>query len=291
MSTSLTHRALWAMLIQVAGKESHMDDYTRTNLDHWNELVSMHAQSKFYDLQSFKAGNSTLKPIEVEELGDVAGKSLLHLQCHFGLDTLSWARRRAQVTGADFSDQAIALAQSLSQELEIKANFVCSNLYDLPDVLSSEFDIVYTSYGVLCWLSDLGRWGKIIAHFLKPGGVFYIAEFHPFANVFEDESATDLQVAYSYFGSAEPFQWESDGSYADLSAPVQHRVTYEWFHSLGDILNALISAGLRIEFLHEFPVCAYRSFPFMEQGTDGWWRLKGGDTIPLMFSLKATKTS
>jgi len=268
-----------------------MDDYTRTNLDHWNELVSLHAQSKFYDLQSFKAGNSTLKPIEVEELGDVAGKSLLHLQCHFGLDTLSWARRGAQVTGADFSDQAIALAQSLSQELEIKANFVCSNLYDLPNVLSGEFDIVYTSYGVLCWLSDLGRWGKIIAHFLKPDGVFYIVEFHPFTHVFDNEdNATDLRVVYPYF-SREPFRWESDVSYADLSAPIQHRVTYEWFHSLGDILNALIFAGLTIEFLHEFPVCAYRSFPFMEQGADGWWRLKSGDTIPLMFSLKTTKTS
>jgi len=183
-----------------------MDDYTRTNLDHWNELVSLHAQSKFYDLQSFKAGNSTLKPIEVEELGDVAGKSLLHLQCHFGLDTLSWARRGAQVTGADFSDQAIALAQSLSQELEIKANFVCSNLYDLPNVLSGEFDIVYTSYGVLCWLSDLGRWGKIIAHFLKPDGVFYIVEFHPFTHVFDNEdNATDLRVVYPYF-SREPFR-------------------------------------------------------------------------------------
>jgi SAM-dependent methyltransferase len=279
------------MLIQVAGKESHMDDYTRTNLDHWNELVSLHAQSKFYDLQSFKVGNSTLKPIEVEELGDVAGKSLLHLQCHFGLDTLSWARRGAQVTGADFSDQAIALALSLSKELKIKANFVRSDLYDLPNVLSGEFDIVYTSYGVLCWLSDLGRWGKTIAHFLKPGGVFYIVEFHPFANVFDNEdNATDLRVVYPYF-SREPFRWESDVSYADLSAPLQHRVTYEWFHSLGDILNALISAGLTIEFLHEFPVCAYRSFPFMEQGADGWWRLKGGDTIPFMFSLKATKTS
>jgi SAM-dependent methyltransferase len=268
-----------------------MNDYTRANLDHWNELVSIHAQSKFYDLQSFKAGNSTLKSIEMEELGDVAGKSLLHLQCHFGLDTLSWARQGAQVTGADFSDQAIALAQSLSQELEIKANFVCSNLYDLPDVLSGEFDIVYTSYGVLCWLSDLGRWGKIIAHFLKLGGVFYIVEFHPFTNVFDNEDGTtDLRVAYPYF-SAEPLRWESDGSYADLGAPVQHRVTYEWFHSLGDILNALISAGLRIEFLHEFPACAYRSFPFMEQDADHWWRLKGGDTIPLMFSLKATKTN
>ena len=268
-----------------------MDDYTKTNLEHWNELAPMHAQSKFYDLQSFKAGNSTLKSVEMEELGDVTGKSLLHLQCHFGLDTLSWARRGAIVTGADFSDQAIALAQSLSKELEIEASFVRSDLYDLPSVLSDQFDIVYTSYGVLCWLADLGRWGKIIAHFLKPGGVFYIVEFHPFTTVFDnEEDATDLRVLYPYF-SREPFRWESDVSYADLSAPIQHRVTYEWFHSLSDILNALISAELRIEFLHEFPVCAYRSFPFMEQGADGWWRLKGGDTIPLMFSLQATKTS
>ena len=267
-----------------------MDQYMKANRELWNEWTPIHEKSEMYDLQGFKAGKSTLDSIELEELGDVSGKSLLHLQCHFGLDTMSWARRGAKVTGVDFSDKAIALARSLSQELGIEADFVCSSIYDLPNVLAGEFDIVFTSYGVLCWLPDLKRWAEIIAHYLKPGGTFYIIEGHPFTNVFYNEDdATDLRVVYSYFHRPEPAKWEAASSYADKRTPVS-RPSYEWTHSLGDILNALISAGLRIEFLHEFPFGGYGHFPFMEQGADGWWRLKEYDgTIPLLFSLKAAK--
>jgi hypothetical protein len=142
----------------------------------------------------------------------------------------------------------------------------------------------------LCWLPDLGRWAEVIVHFLKPGGTFYIVEGHPFTHVFYNEDdATDLKVTYSYFYTPEPTRWEPQGSYADRNAQV-FNPSYEWTHSLGDILNALISAGLRIEFLHEFPYGGYSQFPFMEQDGDGRWRLKEHhNTIPLMFSLKATK--
>lgn len=265
-------------------------DYMRVNLGLWNEKTSIHEKSEFYDLEGFKSGKSTLKSIELEELGDVSGKSLLHLQCHFGMDTMSWARLGAKVTGIDFSDKAIALAKSLSKELEIDANFVCSNIYDLPNILTGEFDIVFTSYGVSCWLPDISGWAKVVAHFLKPGGTFYIVDNHPFNNVFDNErNTTSLKVSYSYFYSSQPARWEPDGSYADRNAKITNP-SYEWTHSLGDVINALISAGLRIEFLHEFPYCVYNHYPFMEQGNDGWWRLKGKkETIPLMFSLKATK--
>jgi SAM-dependent methyltransferase len=268
-----------------------MDNQLQMNREHWNELVAIHAESEFYRLADFKAGQSSLLSVETHELGDVRGKSLLHLQCHFGMDTLSWARRGARVTGADFSENAIALAHSLSAELDIPAEFVCSNIYELPDVLSGQFDIVFTSYGILCWLPDLKRWAQVIAHFLKPGGTFYIVEQHPLCNIFDDdERKTGVRIAYSYFYLPEPYRWQDDGSYADPGAHVEQPVTYEWQHSLSDILNALIAAGLRIEFLHEFPFCMFRKFACMQQGADGWWRPAGyGDMLPMLFSLQAVK--
>ena len=267
-----------------------MNKYLETNRAWWNERVPAHAESPFYDVEAFKAGRLTLSDLEREELGDVAGRSLLHLQCHFGLETLSWARLGAKVTGVDFSEEGIALARSLSEELGIEASFVCSEIDRLRDVLSGDFDIVFTSYGVLCWLEDLTRWAAVISHYLKPGGLFYIAESHPFAQVFYDEEDADgLQVHYPYFHNTEPFRFESEGSYA-TGRTCTHQVTYEWSHSLADILNALTSAGLQIEFLHEFPRARYQMFPFLVQGEDGWWWLREEDgSIPLTFSLKATK--
>ncbi len=256
----------------------------------WDEWTSVHAKSEFYDLEGFKAGKLTLRSVELEELGDLSGKSLLHLQCHFGLDTLSWARLGAQVTGVDFSEKAIALARSLSEELDIEARFICCGVYDLPNVFDEKFDIVFASYGVLPWLPDLGRWAQVIAHFLKPGGIFYIVEHHPFVQIYDDEHPEELRVRYPYFHSSEPLECKVEGSYADPSAEVSQPVSYQWPHSLSDVLNALIESELRIEFLHEFPFCAYQMFPFMEQGEDGWWRLPDSQPeIPLLFSLKAVK--
>lgn len=268
-----------------------MDKYSKANLEHWNEVTPIHEKSKFYDVEGFKKGRCTLMPLERQELGEVSGKTLLHLQCHFGLDTMSWARLGAKVTGVDFSDDAIQLAKSLSKEVGIQARFLCCNIYDLPEVLKGKFDVVYTSYGVLCWLPDLGEWGRIIGHFLKPRGTFYIIEGHPINNVFENErDTTHLKVRYSYFHSLEPTRWEPEGTYADKDAKVTSP-SYEWTHPLSDVINALISAGLKIDFLHEFPFSCEDHYPFMEKGKDGWWRLKGGkETIPLMFSLKATKS-
>jgi SAM-dependent methyltransferase len=267
-----------------------VEEFKQANRELWNARTGVNARSETYDLAGFKAGHSSLHPIETAEVGDVAGKRLLHLQCHFGLDTLSWARLGAQVTGVDFSEQAIALAQSLAAELALPARFLCSDVYELPHLLDEQFDVLFTSAGVLCWLNDLPRWAQIVAHLLKPGGTFYIREFHPLAMVFENEGdITDLQVKYPYFHSPEPLRWEANGSYADPTADV-HGVSYEWQHSLADVLNALLGAGLRLEFLHEFPYCSYPMFPFMEQGPDGNWHLRRyGDIVPLMFSLRAHK--
>lgn len=264
-----------------------MDKYQKQNKKHWDEITPVHEKSG-YDVKGFKAGGCTLKSVEVEEMGDVKGKSLLHLQCHFGLDTLSWARRGAKATGADFGGEAIKLARKLSQETGVKADFICSDIYELPKKLNKKFDIVFTSYGVLTWLQDLKKWAEIINHFLKRGGYFYIAEQHPFSYVFDNESGTKkLEVTAPYFHNPKPIKWAPGNDYADPTFTSSHS-TYEWSHPIGEIADALIGAGLKIEFLHEFPFVCYKAMPFMHQGKDGYWRIKG-DPIPLTFSIKASK--
>ncbi len=185
-----------------------MDSYTQANRALWNAWTLLHEKSEEYDVPGFRAGRCALKPIELAEVGDVAGKTLLHLQCHFGLDTLSWARRGARVTGVDFSDEAIRLARSLSSELAIPAEFIRSDIYELDRVLDREFDIVFTSYGVLVWLSDIRLWGRTVARFLKPGGIFYIAELHPITMIFDNmEPVTEYRAGLPVLSPtrADPF--------------------------------------------------------------------------------------
>ena len=269
-----------------------MDRYLKANRALWDEWTAIHARSAFYDLEGFKRGGVRLRPYEIEEIGDVAGKSLLHMQCHFGIDTLSWARLGARVTGADFSERAIEMARALAAELGLDARFVCSEVANLPTVLNGEFDIVYTSRGVIGWLPDLRRWAQVIAHFVKPGGCFYITEHHPVTLVWDDtEGTTELRLAYPYFERSEPLEFPTKGSYADRSARVEQPVEYAWTHSLGEIVSAVAGAGLRIEFLHEFPSSFYQGLPFLEQREDRTWWLPGAwrGELPLTFSLKATK--
>lgn len=180
---------------------------------------------------------------EVEEVGDVAAKRLLHLQCHFGLDTLSWARRGAQATGADFSVESVAVARQLADELRVDAHFVCSDIYELPDNLDGRFDIVFTSYGVLVWLPDLTRWAETIAHFLDEGGVFYLVEEHRLGGTLVEEDGK-LVAAEPYFDVG-PIECPGDGTYADLTGTLETGPSYQWQHSLSDVIHALAGAGLR----------------------------------------------
>ncbi|MCI0397179.1 MAG: class I SAM-dependent methyltransferase [Chloroflexi bacterium] len=266
-----------------------MDEYLQANRNLWDEWTTEHEQSPFYDVPAFKAGKDRLRSIELEELGDVRGKRLLHLQCHFGMDTLAWARRGAIATGVDFSERSIALARSLSQELNIPADFICSDVENLPAVLFGEFDIVFTSYGVLHWLRDLKQWAEIIAHFLAPGGIFYIVEDHPFMRILGAGSETELKLANPYFFPG-PDKIENVPSYATGGQGDMHTF-YIWNHTLGEVINVLIGAGLRIEFLHEFPYAARAKFDGMKKGEDNWWRLTRQDgLIPFLFSLQARKT-
>ena len=167
-----------------------MQEFMEANLRHWDGLIPVHERSRFYDVEGFRGGASTLHSIELEELGDVSDKSLLHLQCHFGLDTLSWAIQGARVTGADYSKEAITLARSLASDQRIDARFVVSNIYDLPNVLDERYDIVFTSYGVLMWLPELGPWAEVVSRFLKADGTFYMVEFHPRLHTFSTMEKT-----------------------------------------------------------------------------------------------------
>jgi SAM-dependent methyltransferase len=258
----------------------------------WDEWTAVHLDSDFYDVESFRRGGIRLNDFELEELGSVDGLDILHVQCHFGLDTLSFARLGARVTGADFSEAAIHAARALAAELGLDAKFVQSNVYELPANLDGDFDLVYTSAGVLGWLPDIRAWAKVVTQFVRPGGTFYIAEIHPVANAFENEGVQpgELKLTYPYWEHREPMAFPVQGSYADPTASVNAKTEYGWDHGLGEIVSALTEAGLRIESLREYPFCLWR-LDYLVEGEDGRWRLPGDldGRLPLFFSIKATK--
>jgi SAM-dependent methyltransferase len=261
----------------------------QTNQALWDEVAPVHFKA-YQEVELLRRGGNALDEIEVAEIGDVAGKRLLHLQCHIGTDTLSWARQGAIVTGVDFSPDSLSHARRLSDELGLPATFVQSNIYDLRDALDEQFDIVYTSRGVLCWLRDLDEWGRIIAHFLKPGGIFYIMESHPISNVFEEGKPGELSIVNRYFHQAEPTLWDENYlDYADGEYIPQHP-SYEWEWSLSEIFNALLKAGLAIESFNEYERIFFKRFKNMQEGPGGWYTLpQYAGKLPLIFTLKVRK--
>ena len=265
--------------------DKSFDQYFSANKELWNKRTIIHKDSSFYDVPGFKAGANVLTPIELKELGDVKGKSMLHLQCHFGMDSLSWARFGASVTGVDLSDEAISEAKKLNDELGLNAKFICCNVYDLGENLEEKFDIVFTSYGVIGWLPDLDKWAAIIAKHLKPGGIFYMAEFHPVVWMF-DEDFTHIKY---YYDNREIIETDSVGTYTDRDADIKAK-EYSWNHSISEVLNALIRHGLRIELFNEHMYSPYPCFNNIVQGDDGNWRIKGMEgKVPMVYSLKAVK--
>jgi SAM-dependent methyltransferase len=267
--------------------EKNYDSFFKVNKETWNKKVAIHAASEFYDVDGFKKGNTTLNTYELEELGDVNGKSLLHLQCHFGLDTLSWSRLGAKCTGIDLSNEAIKQAKELNDELNLDANFFESNLYDVPRTVAGKFDIVFTSYGVVGWLPDLKSWGEIIASKLKNGGVFYMIEFHPIVWMY-DYLETPPKLKYPYLNNKVIYE-EYKGTYTNNDADILSK-EYGWNHGLGEVVTALTNAGLQIEFLHEFEKSPYNSFPEMDKTSDGMFVLKEYQRMfPLLYSIKASK--
>jgi len=260
-------------------------DYIEINRQAWNLRTPVHLGSEFYDVKSFLEGKSSLNDIELGLLGDIKGKSLLHLQCHFGQDTISLARMGAHVTGVDLSDKAIEAANDLSRQTGADARFICCDLYDLPQHLSDSFDIVFTSYGTIGWLPDINRWAGIVARYLKPGGLFVIADFHPVVWMFDDDFR---QVKYRYFNS-EPIVEVSEGTYADRSADVQYN-SVGWNHGLGEVVTALIRNGLEIRQLNEYDYSPYSCFRHLEKHGEKCYRINGiGDKMPMVYAIEAVK--
>jgi 2-polyprenyl-3-methyl-5-hydroxy-6-metoxy-1,4-benzoquinol methylase len=265
-------------------------DYAALNRAHWDEVVPLHARSDFYDVAAFEAGRDTLHPPELEALGDVAGKRILHLQCHFGLDTLSLARRGAIATGVDFSEAAVAEARALAARTGLGARFVCADVLALDGVLDERFDVVFSSWGVLGWLSDLGRWANAVAARLNEGGRLCLVEFHPVSQVFVAAEDRRLTARYRYFYRAEPDLEHEQGTYAEPNAALAHPARAWWCHSLGDVVTAVANAGLRVERLVELPRAWDPVSEILEPDGEGAYRLRGGlDAIPLSFVLVARR--
>jgi SAM-dependent methyltransferase len=269
------------------------EDWYAANRAMWDERVPIHAASDYYGLDRFRAGEDPLRAFEREEVGDVTGRSLLHLQCHFGLDTLSWARHgAAHVVGLDFSEPAVETARALAADLGLtpdRAAFVAGDVYDAAEAVpDSSYDIVYTGGGALCWMPDLDRWAETVAALVAPGGFLYVAEFHPFADSFDDETGTRL--VHDYFVREPWVDTTSTGTYADRDAATVHNRSVEWVHPVGAVVTAIARAGLRIEFLHEHDMTLHARYENLQRQDDGSYRFPAGHPrIPLMYSIKATK--
>jgi len=262
------------------------EDARDSNRALWDEITPVHLDS--YGVEKFLAGKRWLPLKILEEVGEVKGRSLLHLQCHFGLDSLAWVRKGAEVTGVDFSPKAIQAANELSQCAHLPAKFIQSDIYDLPQNLDGSYDIVFTSIGVLCWLSDLNAWAEIIAHFLKPGGFFYIMDAHPLLNTFDEEGQWRFKLPY--FHQQAPYIWDDEGpDYMDPDYIVKNP-SYEWQWAVSDIINAVTYAGLQLAFFNEHCALADPVFPEMTQREDGLFTFPNMPVeLPALFSLKARK--
>jgi SAM-dependent methyltransferase len=261
-------------------------EWLQTNRAMWDERVPIHVASEFYDVERFVRGGSTLCAFEPDELGEVQGCSLVHPQCHFGLDTLSWARLGARVTGLDFSEPAVRAARDLAARSDLHAEFVHGDVFDAPQLLGGRrFDVVYTGQGAINWLDDIERWAQVMAALLAPGGRFYLSEFHPTSQIFGDH---DLTVTYPYFNEG-PMEFDEPGTYVDATAPTKRNRSFEWNHPLGDVVSALAGAGLRIVMLHEYDFTVSPGWDVLRRSSDGSYRLpEGVPSLPLMYSLLAT---
>ena len=245
----------------------------------WDQRAAVHFKSKFYDVEGFLAGKSSLREIELSELSDVSGKRLLHLQCHFGLDTLSWSRRGAISTGVDISPVAIHKARELASKAGLDASFVCSDVYGFQAPAPASYDIVFASYGAICWLPDLKRWAEVVASNLAVGGTFYIAEFHPIY---------DVLAGYSYFTRSVP-DIDEEGTYTENGANVVAKLA-TWAHPLSSVVNALIDVGIRVERVSEFPYSPYNCFEGMVEREPGRFYLQHkGNDVPIVYSITGRK--
>lgn len=268
-------------------KAKFEENYIEINKQSWNKRTASHLLSDFYDVDGFLNGKSSLKEIEMKLLGDINGKNVLHLQCHFGQDTISLGRLGANVTGIDLSDKAIDSANKLSEKANIAATFICCDIYDLPNHLNQKFDIVYTSYGTIGWLPDINKWAKIVSKYLKPNGKFIFVEFHPVVWMFDDDFK---KIKYKYFNSEAIIETES-GTYADKEAEINQKCI-TWNHGIGEVVNSLIKNDVEVMSLNEYDYSPYDCFNGTIEFEPKKYRIKEiGNKIPMVYSIVGKKKS
>lgn len=257
-----------------------------TNLEAWNHRLEYHLASDFYGMDSFLAGRNTLPEIDRALLGDIRGLDVLHLQCHFGQDSLSLARMGARVTGVDFSLPAIEKARQLAEQLGLAAQFHCCDVRDtLQHISRGSCDLVYTSYGTIGWLQELDSWASVIAAALKPGGRLVFVEFHPVVWMF-DNALRNIRYAYHNAG---PIVEEENGTYADPEAPITTTTT-TWNHSLSEVVTALLQEGLALQRLEEFNFSPYPVFGNMLEYQPGKFQtILHQDRLPMVYAMEARK--
>lgn len=258
----------------------------------WDDRVPLHVRSEFYGVDEFKAGAPALHDFELADVGDVAGKSLVHLQCHFGMDSLDWARRGARVTGLDFSEPALAAARALGAELGIAARFEVGDVYDAPRVLGERYDIVYTGRGALNWLPDIARWAELVAALLVPGGFLYLTEFHPVTDAMADGS---VDFVRDYFHRSEAYVYDDGLTYVETDERTSSRKSFEWCHPTSEVITALLGVGLTLELFNEHAFTVYQRFPWLERDASESPRVyrmpPGRPSLPMMYSVRARKGS
>lgn len=276
-----------------------MDEFGRTNLAHWDERVAPHTSSVDYAVDRIATDPDRVSGVVAADralMGDVAGQRLLHLQCHIGTDTVSWGKLGATVTGLDFSEPAIDTARDLARRAGLgDARFVVADVDDAVAVLDGErFDVVYTGIGALCWLPDMTRWAHTVGTLLAPGGRLFLREAHPVLWALDYDRDDDLLVlAYPYFRTERPQRWDEEGTYVEVGGDVSfaNTATYTWNHGLGEILSAVLDAGLRIEAFVEHRDVPWRPYELFEPANDrGDWRLpeRLRDLAPLAYTLVAS---
>jgi SAM-dependent methyltransferase len=268
-----------------------LDHHRSVNRDYWDREAVLNLES--WDVDGFLRDPARLTRMVAADrtaLGEVAGRRLIHLQCHFGLDTLAWARLGALAIGVDFAPRAIATARALAGRAGLPVRFVEAELYAAADEVEERFDVVYTGGGALCWLPDIRGWAAVVGRLLAPGGVLYIREAHPVLWSLEDERAdSQLVIGLPYFEAASPTRWEGAPAWDQLRGG-SARPHYVWQHGLGEVVTALIEAGLTIEYLREHRTCLWQALAFMVQDEAGWWRLPDRpERLPLMYSIRAIK--
>jgi len=263
------------------------NQYLEINKKLWNNRVNHHVASDFYKMDDFLNGNTSLNSIELDLLGNIKGKSVLHLQCHFGQDSISLSKMGAQVTAIDFSEKAIETANNLNIKMNTDVVFINCDLYSLPKILNLKFDIVFTSYGTIGWLPNIDKWANVVAHFLKPLGKFVFVEFHPVIWMYDDNLE---KVTYKYFRD-KPIIEETIGTYANVNAPIADK-SITWNYSLSEVINALINNGLTINHFNEFDYSPYNCFSNCIEFEPRKYRIKHfEDKIPMVYSILATNTN